>query len=194
MSCYCFLNNLIKGIPISDKYALVISARVHPGESNSSWMMLGLMQQLIGLDSDAEELRRRFFICLVPMLNPDGVILGNYRCSLSGRDMNRNYRRPRKEVFPTVWHIRQLVQSCKNACQDVIYCDLHGHSRQNNVFMYGCDPTYGQSRTPGLLQRGTYETSLYCLRERLLPYLLAKQVIWATKAPISNDVFVPGLM
>lgn len=79
MSCYCFLNNLIKGIPISDKYALVISARVHPGESNSSWMMLGLMQQLIGLDSDAEELRRRFFICLVPMLNPDGVILGNYR-------------------------------------------------------------------------------------------------------------------
>ena len=26
------------------------------------------------------------------MLNPDGVIVGNYRCSLSGRDLNRNYK------------------------------------------------------------------------------------------------------
>ncbi|VDP86363.1 unnamed protein product [Echinostoma caproni] len=80
-------------------------------------MMLGLMQQLISLEPEVQELRRRCIFCLVPMLNPDGVILGNYRCSLSGRDLNRNYRHPRKEVFPTVWHVRQLVQSCKDACQ-----------------------------------------------------------------------------
>ncbi|TPP67810.1 hypothetical protein FGIG_06013, partial [Fasciola gigantica] len=78
-----FLTISIQGIPVADKYALIISARVHPGESNSSWMMLGLMQQLIDLDPDAQELRKRFLICLVPMLNPDGVILGNYRCQNS---------------------------------------------------------------------------------------------------------------
>ena len=43
------------------------------------------------------------------MLNPDGVIVGNYRCSLAGRDLNRNYRHPRKESFPTVWGIKAMM-------------------------------------------------------------------------------------
>ena len=44
------------------------------------------------------------------MLNPDGVIVGNYRCSLAGRDLNRNYRTKIKEAYPTVWHTKQLVK------------------------------------------------------------------------------------
>jgi len=43
------------------------------------------------------------------MLNPDGVIVGNYRTSLSARDLNRNYRHPRQMTFPTVWHTKQMV-------------------------------------------------------------------------------------
>jgi hypothetical protein len=31
---------------------------------------------------------------IVPMLNPDGVVVGNYRCSLAGLDLNREYREP----------------------------------------------------------------------------------------------------
>ena len=34
------------------------------------------------------------------MINPDGVALGNYRTGLSGRDFNREYRDPDKEMFP----------------------------------------------------------------------------------------------
>jgi len=30
------------------------------------------------------------------MLNPDGVIIGNYRCSLDGSDLNRKFRWPSK--------------------------------------------------------------------------------------------------
>ena len=44
------------------------------------------------------------------MLNPDGVIVGNYRCSLTGRDMNRNFRHPRKQSFPIVYHMKELIQ------------------------------------------------------------------------------------
>lgn len=47
---------------------------------------------------------------VVPMLNPDGVVVGNYRCSLSGRDMNRNYRTLLKEAFPCVWYTRNMVK------------------------------------------------------------------------------------
>ena len=39
----------------------------------------------------------------VPMLNPDGVVNGNHRCSLSGRDLNREWTRPDRCLYPEVW-------------------------------------------------------------------------------------------
>lgn len=44
------------------------------------------------------------------MLNPDGVVVGNYRCSLAGRDLNRNYRTLLRDSFPSVWHTRNMVE------------------------------------------------------------------------------------
>ena len=35
---------------------------------------------------------------LVPMLNPDGVIVGNYRTNLAARDLNRTYKDPKKVI------------------------------------------------------------------------------------------------
>jgi cytosolic carboxypeptidase protein 2/3 len=66
------------------KKGVFISARVHPGESNSSWMMKGVIDFLTGNSSEAKALREHFVFRIVPILNPDGVINGNYRCSLSG--------------------------------------------------------------------------------------------------------------
>lgn len=40
-------------------------------------------------DEDAKVLRERFVFKIIPMLNPDGVIVGNYRSSLGGHDLNR---------------------------------------------------------------------------------------------------------
>jgi len=44
------------------------------------------------------------------MLNPDGVIVGNYRCSLSGRDLNRNYKTILKDAYPSIWHTREMIK------------------------------------------------------------------------------------
>ena len=63
---------------------MFISARVHPGESNSSWMMKGIIDFLVSSEPEAILLRDNFVFKIVPMLNPDGVINGNYRCSLVG--------------------------------------------------------------------------------------------------------------
>ena len=57
-----------------------------------------------------QDLRKAFIFKIVPMLNPDGVIVGNYRCSLTGRDLNRNFRHPKKESFPTVWHTKEMLE------------------------------------------------------------------------------------
>lgn len=46
------------------------------------------------------------------MLNPDGVIVGNHRCSLVGRDLNRQYKMVVKEMFPAIWHTKAMVRRC----------------------------------------------------------------------------------
>ena len=43
----------------------------------------------MGSSKEAKLLRLYYTFVLVPCLNPDGVICGNYRNSVSGVDMNR---------------------------------------------------------------------------------------------------------
>ncbi|TRY80438.1 hypothetical protein TCAL_04730 [Tigriopus californicus] len=73
------------------------------------------------------------------MINPDGVIVGNTRCSLTGRDLNRQYKSVIKEAFPPVFHLKALFRRLMEEHGIVFYCDLHAHSRRFNVFLYGCE-------------------------------------------------------
>jgi murein tripeptide amidase MpaA len=74
---------------IAVRRAIVITSRVHPGESNASFIVEGILNYLVSDDDDARYLRNNFVFKIIPMLNPDGVIIGNYRTSLSGLDLNR---------------------------------------------------------------------------------------------------------
>jgi len=47
-------------------------------------MMKGLIDYLVSKTPEARALRDNFVFKIVPILNPDGVINGNYRCSLAG--------------------------------------------------------------------------------------------------------------
>ena len=71
------------------KKGIFLTARVHPGETNSSYMMKGIIDFLVGSSFEARSLRRKCIFKIVPMLNPDGVVYGNTRCSLLGVDLNR---------------------------------------------------------------------------------------------------------
>jgi hypothetical protein len=121
------------------KPALFLSCRVHPGETPASWMMKGMLEFLTSDCSQAVLLRQVFVIFIVPMLNPDGVIFGNNRCSLAGVDLNRQWKLPIKAVHPTIFHLKYFMQAQRRLREVSMYIDLHGHSRKYNVFMYGCD-------------------------------------------------------
>jgi len=45
---------------------------------------------------EAAFLREHFIFKVIPMMNPDGVIHGNYRCNLQGVDLNRQWLNPSK--------------------------------------------------------------------------------------------------
>ncbi|EKX49712.1 hypothetical protein GUITHDRAFT_47335, partial [Guillardia theta CCMP2712] len=114
-------------------------ARVHPGETNSSWMMDGILRFLTGDSELADRLRNRFVFKIVPMLNPDGVVLGNYRTGLAGHDLNRRYVEASRLIHPTIHHLQRMVKRFKREREIALYLDLHGHSCKNNVFVYGCE-------------------------------------------------------
>ncbi|XP_045147052.1 cytosolic carboxypeptidase 2 [Echinops telfairi] len=142
------------------KKAVVFSARVHPGESNGSWIMKGFLDFILSNSPDAQLLRDIFVFKVVPMLNPDGVIVGNYRCSLAGRDLNRHYKTILKESFPCIWHTRNMIKRLLEEREVLLYCDFHGHSRKNNIFLYGCNS----------------DDRKYWLHERVFPLMLSKNV------------------
>ncbi|XP_038190132.1 cytosolic carboxypeptidase 1 isoform X2 [Arvicola amphibius] len=118
---------------------IFLSARVHPGETNASWVMKGTLEYLMGNSPTAQSLRESYIFKIVPMLNPDGVINGNHRCSLSGEDLNRQWQSPNPDLHPTIYHAKGLLQYLAAVKRlPLVYCDYHGHSRKKNVFMYGC--------------------------------------------------------
>ena len=66
------------------KKFIFLTARTHPGETYGSWMMHCFIKFLISSDPIATELRNHFIFKIIPMINPDGVIIGNYRSCICG--------------------------------------------------------------------------------------------------------------
>ena len=163
------------------KKYVIVAGRVHPGESNSSWMMQGFIRYLLGNSLQAKQLRKRLIFKIVPMINVDGVIIGNYRTSMAGNDLNRRYVEPNPRLHPEVCAIKNLINSIAegkspdqyrdpfgipksrtvSSEEDIMaFVDMHGHSRKKNVFIYG--PQFSLS-------------SDKYYRARIIPKLLAEE-------------------
>ena len=48
------------------------------------------------------------------MINPDGVVAGNYRTSFSGRDLNRKFNELGKFMYPEINGLTNLVKKLKS--------------------------------------------------------------------------------
>ncbi len=57
-------------------------------------MIEGVMDYLTENTKEAEYLRESCVFKIIPMMNVDGVIHGNNRCSLVGVDLNRRWKEP----------------------------------------------------------------------------------------------------
>lgn len=143
------------------KKYIVVCARVHPGETSASFIMEGFLNFITGNSKEAVDLRRKNVFKIVPMTNPDGVIAGNYRVSLSGNDLNRKWLAPNPKLHPIVHNIKKMLKEITVKAEEpepiASFVDIHGHSRKKSVFMYG--PNYP-------LHSAKY------LKARILPKLL----------------------
>ncbi|XP_051239110.1 cytosolic carboxypeptidase 4 isoform X1 [Dicentrarchus labrax] len=124
---------------LRNRPCIVLTGRVHPGESNASWVMKGTLEFLCSQDLVAQGLREAFVFKLIPMLNPDGVINGMNRCDLNSEDLNRQWSKPHPVLSPTIYHTKGFLYYLNSIGRTPqVFCDYHGHSRKKNVFLYGC--------------------------------------------------------
>eukprot|EP00993_Chasmostoma_nieuportense_P000726 NODE_1668_length_1418_cov_28.577847_g1583_i0.p1 GENE.NODE_1668_length_1418_cov_28.577847_g1583_i0~~NODE_1668_length_1418_cov_28.577847_g1583_i0.p1 ORF type:complete len:435 (+),score=119.84 NODE_1668_length_1418_cov_28.577847_g1583_i0:11-1315(+) len=122
--------------PLNDKKLpkkiVFLTARVHPGETPASHLCHGALAFLISDHPLARILRSNLVFKIVPMLNPDGVFLGNYRCSSLGFDLNRHWLNPEWSQ-PSIKATRDLLFTLQGLD---FFIDMHAHSTATNSFMF----------------------------------------------------------
>lgn len=105
---------------------IIVLARSHPGESVTSFVCQGLLEFLLGTHPIAIVLRENFVFKIVPMVNPDGVFLGNNRCNLIGQDLNRCWNVATEFSHPTILAMKNLLKdidsSDVSAIRDFKFC------------------------------------------------------------------------
>lgn len=117
---------------------VIITARVHPGETVASYMLDGVLKALLHpTDKRAAALRSHFQFKIIPILNPDGVYNGHFRLDSNGINLNRCYIAPEKERFPSIYAVKTYVEYLSSYCQLEAYFDLHGHSSKRGCFLFG---------------------------------------------------------
>lgn len=126
---------------VKNNSIVLITSRVHSGETPGSEVFRGLYNFITSGSREAKYLRRFYTFILIPCMNPDGVVCGNYRNSCAGVDLNRQWINPDPDFHPEVCAVKNLMQEIKEEDKREIwiFCDLHGHSKKKNSFFYGCN-------------------------------------------------------
>lgn len=74
----------------------------------------------------------------MPMINAEGVIIGNNRTSLSGNDLDRVFDEPDKYAHPEIFNFRNMIYHLiddKNIIP-FMYLNMGGHLHKKNFFVY----------------------------------------------------------
>ena len=148
-------------LPFHRKKCMYITARLHSAETHGSLIMKHIIHELVTRSENFDSILSSYVIKLVPLINTDGVTIGNSRSSLVGLDLNRRWAEPNASIHPEIYFLKKTMQQQADSAQGIsIYCDLHGHNRKENCFFYGCN-------------KAADEGMLSWTKTRLLPKLFA---------------------
>ena len=121
---------------IDERKAVVIIGRQHPGETVGSYVVKGCMDFLMGDSEEAKKLRELYVFKIIPMMNPDGVLVGNSRTSFAGCDLNRRWSKPNEIIHPEVYNAKQMILKLASQRNIAFIIDCHGHFGTFNSLMY----------------------------------------------------------
>ena len=121
---------------VDERQAVIIIARQHPGETVGSYVIQGCIDFLMGNSEEAKKLREIYLFKIVPMMNPDGVLVGNSRTSFAGCDLNRRWGKPSEIIHPEVFFTKNMILKLTLQRNIAFIIDCHGHFGTFNSLFY----------------------------------------------------------
>lgn len=97
-------------VPDAGKTRVWIHTAVHPAETTAYFVMEGLVDWLGSGDPRAEVLLDNAIIDIVPMANPDGVWLGNYRTNANSVNLENEWAAPYNSSQPEIVAMRTRIE------------------------------------------------------------------------------------
>jgi len=125
-----------------------------------------MVNYILGDSEEAKELRSKYIIYVVPMLNIDGVVHGNQRTNLAGFDLNRKWSDPSPYLSPAIYSTKLFAKMIQDEREIDVYADLHGHYQCCGTFMYCNSFDRGTGVTPANYSKNA--------SIRVIPYLLTQ--------------------
>ncbi|CAG4997835.1 unnamed protein product [Parnassius apollo] len=121
------------------KRVILILARSHGGEPPSSFICQGFLDYIVSSAENASALKDNIVIQMVPMLNPDGVFLGNQRSDLLGSDFNRCWHRATTFAHPQLIAVKEHIRkiTAEKTLQLDFIIDIHADISHEGVFVRG---------------------------------------------------------
>jgi murein tripeptide amidase MpaA len=118
--------NLLQINPAATEVVLLVG-RQHPVEVTGSLAMSAFVEEIFGHDALARSFRDRFNIIVIPMMNPDGVVAGNWRHNEGGVDLNRDWG---PFWQPETGLIRELLEKLDSEGKSIrLFVDFHSTNR-----------------------------------------------------------------
>ena len=119
-----------------NKKSIIMIGRQHPGETVGSHVIKGCIDFLLGDSDEAKKLREIYDFQIIPMMNPDGVVVGNSRTGFAGCDLNRRWTKPNEIIHPEIYSVKNLVLNTAMNHNISFVIDFHGHFGAYNSLFY----------------------------------------------------------
>jgi len=139
-------------VPDAQKQRIWIHAGIHPAETTSFFAVEGLAAWLGSGDPWAELLLDRAIVDVVPMANPDGTALGNYRVNAGSVNLEESWAAPYASTVPEIVALRTAIEGHMGTPQapgsNPITVLLNLHSSHNISFPFHFQHTANPNWNP----------------------------------------------
>lgn len=144
--------------PRSDD-VLILIGRQHPPEVSGAYAFFSFTETLLADTELARSFRERFMIIAIPLMNPDGVVGGNWRHNLGSKDLNRDWGEWEQ---PETRAVSELIDKLEAGGKRIrVFLDFHSTDR--NLF-------YTQDDTAPTTPPRFFETWFARARPQLVDY------------------------
>lgn len=132
------------------KRLIVVLSRQHPPEVTGYMAMQEFVRTVVADTELAKNFRKRYQLLLIPLINPDGVDEGNWRHSVAGVDLNRDWE---NFAQPETRSVRDYLLKKTDRQQAKVYFGIDFHSTYYDVFYTNEDQPTNKTNIPGFTAR-----------------------------------------